>query len=97
MSDQERDIKYDCSRGCTEERTQQGELICKYNECCCKKAVFNWMPNITSEDTKDLYEIRFKNTRKLIYRNDSGQLIRLGDIVVTESSSGHDFPLLLHI
>lgn len=90
MSDQERDIKYDCSRGCTEERTQQGELICRYNEGCCKKAVFNWMPNITSEDAKDLYEIRFKNTRKLIYRNDSGQLIRLGDIVVTESSSGHD-------
>ncbi|MCI2081969.1 MAG: hypothetical protein LKK19_00170 [Bacteroidales bacterium] len=88
--EEEKDIKYDCSRGCTEERTPNGELICDYREGCCKKSVFDWMKGINDEDCKDLYEVRFKNTRKLFFRNDSGQLIRRGDIVVTESSSGHD-------
>ena len=37
---------------------------------------------------------RFKNTRKGIYRNDSGQNIKLGDMVIVEATTGHDLGIV---
>ena len=85
---------YDCSRGCDVERTQQGALNVKYNTGCCKLNAFNWMEGIPSESFKDLFEVRFKNTHKGIYRNESGQLIKKGDLVVVEAATGHDLGIV---
>ncbi|MDD2594511.1 MAG: regulatory iron-sulfur-containing complex subunit RicT [Bacteroidales bacterium] len=82
--------QYDCSRGCDVERTPHGALNIKYNPGCCKLHDFNWMEGISQERYKDLYEVRFKNTRKVVFQNTSGQLIKLGDIVVVEAPNGHD-------
>ena len=105
------DIKYiekgevvrDCARGCEIERTPQGELNVKYNPGCCKLSDFDWMEGITQNRYNDLYEVRFKNTRKAVYRNDSGQILKKGDIVVVEAANGHDVgivtlegPIVLH-
>ena len=87
---EEKKIVYDCLRGCSTERTPQGELICDYDTSCCKLSVFNWLDGISQKDVKDLYEVRFKNTRKMYYRNTSGQLLKEGDIVVVEATTGHD-------
>lgn len=87
---EKRNIKYNYLRGCTTERKPQGELICTHHNGCCKLGVFNWLSDIRQETYSDLFEIRFKNTRKAIYKNGSNQIIKEGDIVVVEASSGHD-------
>lgn len=82
--------KYDCSRGCTVERTDEGELNCSYRQGCCKLEVYDWLSGVRQEQYKDYFEVRFKNTRKGIYVNASGQTIKTGDIVIVEASTGHD-------
>ena len=82
--------KFDCSRGCTTLRTDEGELQCNYRPGCCKMEVYDWLPGVAQEQYKDYFEVRFKNTRKGIYQNASGQSIKSGDIVVVEATTGHD-------
>lgn len=82
--------KYDCSRGCTVERTDEGELNCNYRQGCCKLEVYDWLPGVRQEQYKDYFEVRFKNTRKGIYINASGQTVKTGDIVIVEAATGHD-------
>lgn len=91
---EEKIINYDCSRGCSTERTPQGELICQYDTSCCKLEVFDWLSGISHEEFKNIFEVRFKNTRKLFFENTSGQLLKTGDIVVVEASTGHDVGII---
>ena len=81
---------YDCSRGCDVERTPIGELKVHYNPRCCKLSSYNWMEGITQTPYNDLFEVRFKNTRKIVFRNTSGQKNKKGDLVVVEAPTGHD-------
>ena len=81
---------YDCSRGCRIERTPMGQLNVDYDTSCCKLEDFNWLEGIPEDSSKNIFEVRFKNTRKLFYRNESGQLIKEGDLVVVEAQTGHD-------
>lgn len=83
-------IENDCSRGCSSERDVDGNLKFCLKDNACKLGVFNWLDGIRDGRTDDLFEVRFKNTRKGIYRNVSGQTIRKGDIVVVEAAIGHD-------
>ena len=85
---------YDCSRGCDVERTPIGELKVKYNPRCCKLASYDWMEGITQGRYNDLFEVRFKNTRKIFFRNTSGQIIKKGDLVVVEAVTGHDLGIV---
>ncbi len=85
---------YDCSRGCTTERTEQGELVCNYNPGCCKLKDFDWLDGIYDADTHNLFEVRFKNTRKDFFENTSGQLLKIGDLVVVEANTDHDLGIV---
>ncbi len=87
-------IKYDCTRGTTAHRSEEGELACCYNGGCCKLNVFDWLCNIPDLDPNEIYEVRFKNTRKLYFRNESGAPLSVGDIVVVEATNGHDVGLV---
>ena len=86
--------EYDCSRGCTVERTESGELNCTYRPGCCKLEVYDWLSGVGQEQYKDFFEVRFKNTRKGIYRNASGQSIKMGDMVIVEATNGHDLGIV---
>ena len=86
--------QYDCSRGCEVERTPIGELKVRYNMRCCKLSSYDWMEGIHQSRYSDLYEVRFKNTRKLFFRNTSGQIIKSGDLVVVEAQNGHDLGIV---
>ncbi|MCM1176436.1 MAG: hypothetical protein NC308_05805 [Clostridium sp.] len=86
--------KFDCSRGCVVERNEEGELHCDYRMGCCKLEVYDWLPGVRQELYKDYFEVRFKNTRKGIYRNTSGQTIKTGDLVIVEANSGHDLGIV---
>ena len=88
-------IKFDCSRGCTVAQDQEtGEFDCNYRQGCCKLGSYNWLKGVTQEQYKDLFEVRFKNTRKGIYINASGQGIKTGDLVIVEAANGHDLGIV---
>ena len=86
--------KFDCSRGCTVSRNDDGELNCSYRPGCCKMEVYDWLSGVAQEQYKDYFEVRFKNTRKGIYYNASGQSIKTGDLVVVEANTGHDLGIV---
>ena len=88
-------VKFDCSRGCTVTRdSESGEYDCNYRQGCCKLEAYNWLKGVNQEQYKDLFEVRFKNTRKGIYINASGQGIKTGDLVVVEAANGHDLGIV---
>lgn len=60
---------------------------------CNKLNSFDWLGNMRSPDqpeVNNVYEVRFKNTRKGFYRNGHGLRLFLGDVVVVESDRGFD-------
>ena len=86
--------QYDCSRGCIVERTDEGVLKCSYRQGCCKLEVYDWLPGVVQEKYRNYFEVRFKNTRKGIYVNASGQTVKMGDMVIVEAVNGHDLGIV---
>ena len=82
--------KYDCFRGCEVVDCEDGTTEVTYREGCCKLPVHNYLRDISSIEYADVFEVRFKNTRKGYYKNESGQSVRQGDKVVVEAASGYD-------
>lgn len=82
--------KYDCFRGCEVVDCEDGTTEVTYREGCCKLPVYNYLRDISSLEYADVFEVRFKNTRKGYYKNESGQSVRQGDKVVVEAASGYD-------
>ncbi|MGN0201628.1 MAG: stage 0 sporulation family protein [Candidatus Cryptobacteroides sp.] len=88
-------IRFDCYRGCAiSQDSESGAAECNYRVGCCKLADTNWLNGVRQEQFKNLFEVRFKNTRKGFYVNDSSQAIHTGDLVVVEASSGHDLGIV---
>lgn len=89
-------IRFDCSRGCSVTKNpESGETECEYRQGCCKLADYNWFQGVTLEQYKDIFEVRFKNTRKDFYINASGQTIKTGDLVIVEAVNGHDLGIVV--
>ena len=82
--------KYDCFRGCEVVDCVDGTTEVTYREGCCKLPVHNYLRDISSLEYADVFEVRFKNTRKGYYKNESGQSVRQGDKVVVEAASAYD-------
>lgn len=82
--------KYDCFRGCEVVDCEDGTTEVTYREGCCKLPVHNYLRDISSLEYAEVFEVRFKNTRKGYYKNESGQSVRQGDKVVVEAASGYD-------
>lgn len=60
---------------------------------CSKLEVFDWLGNMdlpAGQSPYDIYEIRFKNSRKGFYRNTKKLPLLTGDVVVVEGSPGYD-------
>ena len=88
-------IQYDCNRGCVKVHDNQtGETVISYREGCCKLRDHNYLSGIPDQSFKDFFEVRFKNTRKGIYQNASGQNIKLGDMVIVEATTGTDLGIV---
>ena len=88
------DNRFDCSRGCRVERDDTGLLQVDYKPGCCKLSDFDYLDNLDPEKYREYYEVRFKNTRKVIFRNDSGQQLKTGDLVIVEATNGHDLGIV---
>ena len=88
-------IRFDCSRGCTvTQDALTGDFDCNYRQGCCKLESYDWLKGVRQEQFKDLFEVRFKNTRKGFYVNASGQGIKTGDLVIVEAANGHDLGIV---
>ncbi len=88
-------IQYDCFRGCVvshEEETNETKV--SYRPGCCKLGVRDWLHDAYDGSYKNIFEVRFKNTRKGFYINDSAQNIRLGDFVMVEATTGQDLGIV---
>ena len=88
-------VRFDCFRGCavvTDEQT--GDKQISYRQGCCKLEVYDTLKGIAQEQFDNYFEVRFKNTRKGFYVNDSGQSVKTGDLVVVEAATGHDLGIV---
>ena len=71
---------------------------CKNNgtcgtDSCNKLTVFDWLANMSLPNGQDPFlgvEVRFKNGRKLYYKNTENLTLSIGDIVATQAKAGHD-------
>ncbi|MBP7498455.1 MAG: hypothetical protein KA796_01155 [Chryseobacterium sp.] len=57
-----------------------------------KLSVFDWLSDVNPSGSKssEYVEVRFKNERKLYYRNVNNLPLHIGSIIAVESSPGHD-------
>jgi len=71
---------------------------CKNNgtcgtDSCNKLTVFDWLSNMSlpnGEKPFNWVEVRFKNGRKVYYKNSENLTLSIGDVVATQAPSGHD-------
>lgn len=88
-------IQYDCFRGCVVTHDEAtGQTSCSYRAGCCKMGARDWLKDARDGSFPGIYEVRFKNTRKGFYVNDSAQNIRIGDLVVVEAATGLDLGIV---
>jgi len=86
-------IDHYITRGCLIKPVENAEEERFWTVCsgCNKMDVFNWLETIPDNDfAGNLVEVRFKNTRKGYFTNNTGQSLMKGDVVAVEGSPGHD-------
>ncbi|OIQ31011.1 MAG: hypothetical protein BM564_02020 [Bacteroidetes bacterium MedPE-SWsnd-G2] len=75
---------------------------CKSNgtcgtDSCNKLTVFDWLSNMSLPNGDKPFEgveVRFKNGRKLYFRNTENLTLTIGDIVATQAKTGHDIGMV---
>ena len=87
------DCSLDVGRGC-EFCSKEGEITACACEGCYKLHSTNWLEGYPDNFPDDIYEVRFKNTRRSYYRNVNNLPLKRGDIVAVEASPGHDIGIV---
>jgi len=75
---------------------------CKNNgtcgtDSCNKLTVFDWLSNMTLPNGATPFnwvEVRFKNGRKVYYKNLENLTLSIGDVVATQADSGHEIGMV---
>lgn len=90
-----KDCKLDMGRGC-EFCSCGGEegSSAKVCEGCFKLHVTDWLKDYPENLPTDIFEVRFKNTRRAYYQNVNNLPLNDGDIVAVEASPGHDIGIV---
>ena len=63
-------------------------------ESCFKLHETQWTEGYPDNIPTDIFEVRFKNTRRSYYQNVNGLPLKKGDIVAVEASPGHDIGIV---
>jgi len=63
-------------------------------ERCFKLHAIDWLAGYPENFPNDIFEVRFKNTRRSYYRNVNNLPLQRGDIVSVEASPGHDIGIV---
>lgn len=61
---------------------------------CFKLNSYDWLEGMPENFPDDIFEIRFKNTRKSYFQNVNNLPLKKGDIVAVEASPGHDIGIV---
>ena len=70
------------------------EIEAKAVEGCYKIHETNWLEEYPDTIPTDIYEVRFKNTRRSYYQNVNNLDLKRGDIVAVEAQPGHDIGIV---
>ncbi len=68
-----------------------GACVC---EGCFKLHETDWLAAYPDANPTDIFEVRFKNTRRSYYKNIHNLPLKAGDIVAVEASPGHDIGIV---
>ena len=89
--------KYDkpeVGRGCTFGVNEAGEPVAKEARGCFRLHEEPWLGEYPDNFPTDIFEVRFKNTRRSFYQNVNNLQLEVGDIVAVEASPGHDIGII---
>ena len=81
-------------RGCAFGVNENGEATAVAVEGCYKLHETPWQSELPVNVPTDIFEVRFKNTRRSFYRNVNELELKIGDIVAVEASPGHDIGII---
>ena len=89
--------KYDkpeVGRGCTFGVNEAGEPVAKEARGCFRLHEEPWLAEYPDNFPTDIFEVRFKNTRRSFYQNVNNLQLKVGDIVAVEATPGHDIGII---
>ena len=89
--------KYDkpvVGRGCVFGTNEVGEASAKAVGGCFKLHEEAWLADYPDNFPSDIFEVRFKNTRRSFYQNVNNLPLEVGDIVAVEANPGHDIGII---
>jgi cell fate regulator YaaT (PSP1 superfamily) len=72
----------------------RGEAEATICEGCFKLHETDWLADYQTGAPTDVFEVRFKNTRKSYYKNIHNLPLKRGDVVAVEASPGHDIGIV---
>ncbi|MBQ7855681.1 MAG: hypothetical protein IJ348_01040 [Alistipes sp.] len=87
-------LKPEVGRGCAFGENEYGEPIAVASGGCSKLEERAWMAEYPDNVPTDIFEVRFKNTRRSFYQNVNNLDLQVGDIVAVEASPGHDVGII---
>lgn len=83
----------DMGRGCKFCQCD-GEASAEAVNGCFKLNSYDWLEGMPENFPDDIFEVRFKNTRKSYFQNVNNLHLKKGDIVAVEASPGHDIGII---
>ena len=93
----EQEYKYipEIGRGCAFRDGAEGnECAARHCGGCMKLNEIDWLADMPENNPSDIFEVRFKNTRRSFYQNVNNLALKVGDIVAVEASPGHDIGII---
>ncbi len=94
IMDNKKDITPEVGRGCAFGYDEMGEPMAQMADGCFKLHETPWMAQYPDHQQSDIFEVRFKNTRRSFYQNVNNLDLQIGDIVAVEASPGHDIGII---
>ena len=92
--DNKKDMKPEVGRGCAFGVNELGEAVAQMADGCFKLHETPWQGEYPDHEQCDIFEVRFKNTRRSFYQNVNNLDLQVGDIVAVEASPGHDIGII---
>ena len=89
--------KYDkpeVGRGVAFGVNEAGEPYAREARGCFRLHEEPWLEEYPDNFPTDIFEVRFKNTRRSFYQNVNNLQLQVGDIVAVEASPGHDIGII---
>lgn len=84
-----KDCKLDVDRG-AQFCNCEDEVSASICSSCFKLHATDWLEHMPNAFNDEIFEVRFKNTRRGYYRNIHNIPLKKGDIVAVEAAPGHD-------